>query len=280
MDVHSLHWWPDAKLEALARRFAQAMRDWCAAWGIAAPTEVLCLRAHEHAVAGGALRVCASGTGDARHAMLMSEKSLVQQVYGALFEQALVPDDAPCHQQGATSTIAHQLALQAVRDLVGVLFDIVRVTPELTGVDAACQRTPDKAWSGAVIIDFPGGALDFFMHLNAPCATSLMLLPHARLPMPGLKLPPLSVISEALQSSTVRLHVNLSPVEIDLASLQTLVTGDVIRLPHLLDDPLHVQADGDEARLCAAYLGQRQDQRAVELMRPRPDHSNSKQERP
>lgn len=81
----------------------------------------------------------------------------------------------------------------------------------------------------------------------------------------------LIAVEQAIASRPERVHAMLTPVDITLGQLQSLRVGDVLLLPHSLEQRLQVQND-QAMTLCHAHLGQVDGQRALALIRnPMPD---------
>ena len=103
----------------------------------------------------------------------------------------------------------------------------------------------------------PAASLRLF--LNGPCVAKAI---GARASDGGSSR--LAPVVEGISQLAVRASVELAGCEIDLGDLQALKVGDILRVPHALEQPMLVQV-GDRP-VCAAYLGRRGNSRAVELL--------------
>ena len=77
--------------------------------------------------------------------------------------------------------------------------------------------------------------------------------------------PELVQLDLALAEHAVKFQACLNPVELTLATLSSLQPGDVIRLPHRLDQGVDVQA-ADGSSVCSAWLGTSGTRRALQLL--------------
>lgn len=266
MEVQALRWWSDQQLDVLAPRFRLAMARWCEAWGLAAPEAVVCRRAHEWtaAVQGDWHRL--SGHPDQ---LLCHASAPRSQLHAALFDEDGGGDaGAPCVTDTPAATLAGRLTQQAWQELCAALCTACGLSAPMAGDDGADRVVaPSEApWSGAVIVDFAGSIPAIALRIAPERAAQLIEAQGTSSPMPCAGLPARQGLESAMRAMRLQLHVELAPVQIDVASLQALSVGDVIRLPHLLDRPLSVHA-GNRALPCSAYLGQRHGRRAVGLMR-------------
>lgn len=268
MHVQRLRWWTAPQLAGLALRFERVTHDWCAAWGFPAPAALMCMRAHECPGAQADDWRLWAAQGE-RQVLLRSKESPAVQLLSALFD----PATGECAHDSMASQLAHQAwcALQeAWRGVCGIAL--------VAHSDAAMMTPADSlAWSGAVILSFDGWLANLQLYLNPACAAELMHI-SPRDQLAASSQPSVSDLFEALQDTSLPLRFALADVEIELGSLQNLALGDVIRLPHLLEAPLHAHLGDDIA--CTAYLGQRQGRRAVELQRSLPELIPSKKEHP
>lgn len=270
MQVQALRWWTGPQLAELAARFEQVTHEWCVAWGLPAPAALVSMRTHEcPAAQAGDWRLWAAQK--ERQVLLRSTESPAAQLRSALFEPAAKTGEC------AHDSMASQLAQQAWCALQEAWRGVCGIAPVALSDEAMAALAGRRAWSGAVVLGFDDWVLDFQLYLNAACAAALMHTP-PRVQIPAFSQPPVTDFFDALQDASLLLRVALSDVEIDIGSLQSLALGDVIRLPHLLEAALNVHV-GDDI-VCAAYLGQRQGQRAVELQRSPPEPIPSKQEHP
>jgi flagellar motor switch protein FliM len=88
--------------------------------------------------------------------------------------------------------------------------------------------------------------------------------PHAR--NAGTDACSITPLRQALSTQRIGIRAQLASLELDLGSLQSLEIGNVIPLPHSLDQPLNVISESG-VLLCAAHLVQQHGMRALELSR-------------
>jgi len=242
MAAAPMRWWPDPTLARVAARLARAVDAWREAWGCAAPASVDCVRAHEW-----------KDTVRPRPAPVLHAA-----VFDALFGLRPVSatgDELAADRLAEGATIELREALRAAC-----------LSPADVDSDAAAAPRA-RPWSGALIAMISCGSIRIVQRFDA-ASVAAMLAADGEAPAraPREEALPLATVAEALHARTVRIRTTLAAGELDLASLQSLALGDVIRLSHPLDRPLTVQAD-EESLPCAAYLGQRNGQRAIELAR-------------
>lgn len=253
-EARSLRWWTAQQLAALAATLEAELAGWSAAWGVPAGT-VRAELAHAAAAAPGPWHGMAGAAAPAWHTMVAPAQ--LRQALFAETRQAVHPE--------GYGRLAEQLA-QSCRD--AWCAQLLRWTRPDGAPAAACPAAPPAsdqlAWSGAVRLAIRGAAWDQDVHLSAAAASRLML-PLAA-PAASGAMPPLSNVREALAARPVTLRLELAGLELDVGSLQQLAVGDVVRLPHLLSQPLTLHAT-ELPLQCAAYLGQRNGRYAVELSR-------------
>lgn len=145
------------------------------------------------------------------------------------------------------------------------------------GIDNLLPSHHMLAWSGAVSVTLPWHGLLLKLHIG-PGRVAALLQSDERMQAAKTRTGndvPLVPLHKAIEKKTTSLRLELAAVELDLGSLQALVLGDVIPLPHRLDQPLQVLAE-DGRPLCTAYLGQQQGMRAIELFRSATDEFSGK----
>lgn len=242
MAVSAMRWWSDRALGQVAARLGQAVDAWRTAWGCAAPASVECVREHEW-------------KGAARY---RSAPALRASVFDALF------GPRPVSSTG-DELAADRLADVAASELQETL-RAASLLPSLA-IDDGAAAPRARPWSGVVIAAISCAGIRVVLRLE-PAGVAAMLAaegrPQGRAPREDA--PPLATLADALYARTVRVRTTLAAGDLDIGSLQALALGDVIRLPHSLDQPLAVQAGGSTLP-CGAYLGQRNGRRAIELAR-------------
>ncbi|MFZ6747090.1 FliM/FliN family flagellar motor switch protein [Undibacterium sp. JH2W] len=143
-------------------------------------------------------------------------------------------------------------------------------------IDAPAQYLY-KAWSGAVQVPLQWCGMTLMLLLSQACVEQLLgkdLLNAEAEKRSMSHKPPrsrLAPLMQAVQHKKVRIRVELSPCEIEIGNLQQMQVGDVIPLPHGLEQALQVKfANG--GILCEAYLGVQGQKKAIELMMATPQN--------
>lgn len=259
--ARALRWWPAAALAAAADRLRQAVDPWAVGWGLSLGSLEAANASGDGPridaqplAAGAAFLECDGGpAGDAMASLL----------FGAA---------APASNRGdrLTDEVSGQAWRELQRAVEAALGDAVPAP-------ATALATP--AWSGAIRIEFQlqgvGSPLRFSAWLSPARAAAWCALPRPATAPGAVARAPLVPVQAVVASRAVRLCVQLSPVELDLGSLQALAVGDVIALPHRLDEPLQVMVDlGDapsKTPWCQAHLAQRGGRLVAELAAARTD---------
>jgi hypothetical protein len=120
---------------------------------------------------------------------------------------------------------------------------------------------PSGKWSGAVAAFLPCGSS---VLMEGECVERALRSASAPARPPRDAAPALVPLLEAARASAVRLEARLCACELDLALLQRLRPGDVIRLPHPLDRPISVHG-ADGRALFDGFLARSHGLRALEL---------------
>ena len=238
---------------------AQALEEWRAVWGVElGEAQIACTRAWESA---GPTRVfeedwtcweCDSRGWAAATAVLVS------RIQEGLFGRA--EPGAP--ERGAP--LALELGDRAVDDLVGRLLG--------TGAPPAIRkRAPESApeipadlfkhGSGATVLDIKIGEGQLRV-VAGRGATQASSAGQART---GTQSPGESHV--ALHALPVTLDAELGELDIDLATLQSLEAGDVVRLSARIDQPLRVCGPGGKT-VCLGDFGAQEGFRALSLRKP------------
>lgn len=263
----ALHWPGRQRLEALAGRVSEVLGRWRRTWldDCAPPAlETVCATAAQD-LENSNWRIWRQGI-DADDSIWISGGLGPPQILQLLLRP----------QPGASKAIgrvAAGLAQEALDDLLETMRQALSDgmptnAVSSAGVASTIPAMHCRAWSGAVRLRIPLAAgSSLFLHLGPARVRALSDAPPARRPLAPIR-PPAS-LQEALDRHPARLRVTLSEVEISLGQLQDLAVGDVLLLPHPLTQALHV-VTGQGQTVCAAYLGQAQGAKAVELVRDAP----------
>jgi len=251
----TLRWWSDTDLHSLLQRFEAAWKRWCEAWdetpGAVTVHNAGTLPAASPPIAGWHALQAGTWLG-------CTAAEPVALLRGLMFGMA---------EDGSRGgPVASAVAREAWNALC---VDLAPVRG-----DAGDRNEPPAAdfriWSGAVQLHFHiRGSTELRLHLSSNAVAALVSSRAVETPPTRAALVPLH---EAIADQPMRLRVELAPLEIDLGSLQALQVGDVLTLPHRLDEGLQVHAVGrglaaSDSAVCLAHLGVRHGRRAVELVR-------------
>jgi hypothetical protein len=260
--VRSLRWWSDAALLGAADKLRRTLEPWAAGWGLSLHELRACNAAAEGALpAPVEQHVLAAGTARVWHGDGHAVGALAALLFGP----------PPAEARGG-SALACELAARAWQDLLDALSVAL---PVAAAAPTSAIADAEHAWSGAVRVDFDvrgmGPASRFSLRLDAAVAgTWCAGRATASAANPVMQPTPLVTLPEVVAQRPVRVSVHLAAVELNLGELQSLAVGDVIRLPHRLDDPLQVDVDLDDAPsrtpLCRDHLAQRDGRVVAELV--------------
>ena len=262
--VRPLHWWSAAALGGAERRIQSLLEAWCNEWRLQAD--------QVHAFNGGdgvpdepSIEWAPLAAANARLGVAVADP--VAALHGLLFSA-----EPPALM--AVPTLALEVAAQAWDDLCDELsksLEKCRVHP------VPREGAEPQRWSGALRVGarLSGAGKTMQLHLQLGGALALQWCPTPGVgptPEKGERAPLVPIV-QAVSHRQVRLAVHLAEVEIDLGGLQSLCVGDVLALPHRLDDALtlHANVGPTGARVgpmfCKAHLGLRNGRLAVELVR-------------
>jgi len=257
MNARALSLLGESDLLRVRQAAVQALEEWRAVWGLGARgAQVACARAWESArrtrvfEEGWTCWEC-DGRGWAAAAPL-----LVSRIGEDLFGRS-EPGAPECH-----APVALEVGDRAIDDLIG----------RVLGKDAPPVRkragdpAPDipaevfKHGSGAVVLDIE---LDEGrLRIVAGCGATASSAKQAR---SGAQPPGES--HAALLAIPVTLEAELGELDMDLATLQSLEAGDVVRLTARIDQPLRLSAPGGST-VCFGDFGTQEGFRALSLRKP------------
>lgn len=262
--VRRLRWWSDPTLKTIASKVEECLRPWATAWGIEVPAIAAFnassapLSAPEAAGSPGLEAGGSHGTeshqspAGLRHALFAEEP-----------------------RSGSLAEALADAAWQALREaLEPVLGSSASALLGTSGMQSDLLRSSLQAWSGAVRVRLRwpthGGCV--WLHLESTLVERLSSGSTVNGTVTSAAVQPLTPLTVAVQGRTVPLRIGLRGVELTLGTLQSLQVGDVLRLPHRLDEPLSVHAAGSSAAegvrpMCEAYLGLKDGHPAVELLK-------------
>jgi hypothetical protein len=251
-----LVWWNATQLQHVASRVNAAWMQWARDWVLDVPSEAV-VRC-EHAT-GSSYSVALSPLGS-RHDAAAWIAEMADDVPG--IERFLFPSSS----LGSGGTRG-EMAKTVARGAMAALRDTLKASLLLeSDVDSVALPAFD-AWSGSLVVSFSGAASDLpMLLLNAPCVDAILSL----VPAPAIRRPQavrgsLTSAVKALSDRRLSIQVELQPCQIDVGSLAGLHPGDILPIPHTLDSPLRVSADG--IALCSGFLGKHEGFKAIELAR-------------
>jgi flagellar motor switch protein FliM len=231
-----------------ARLFA-VFAEWRADWGLPEPES-------SDATVGQL------GDAEALHA-------LSDQMFGPL------PVGPASETPDSGTSMSQSLARQAWDDWLARLCSVLGVEPmharsTMEQYRAVVNGKNGSAWDARMHVDIPWWVGLWSLRLDVKAVNHVLGPSHPSSPNPRpalhATLVPLSV---ALAAHELKVSVQLTPVSLGIGQIQDLRIGDVIPLPQSLEAParLLVEAGALQATpFCAAWLGQRQGQMAVELL--------------
>jgi flagellar motor switch/type III secretory pathway protein FliN len=249
-----VHWkplraWTDAQHARVASVLDAAWRAWQQAWLPAGDEggRPKCVDAHD----AGDDRWELLGRKTARSAWIRAVEParLAEQLFGATTaatKSVIVRDVA----KRALSALRADLARAA--DVAAIPEDEIDIAPA-----ALFAR-----WSGATVVRLEG-AVAIEILLDADCMQQLAGAEPSRAQEASEY--PVTPVVEALAGHKLKLGIELAGCELTLGELAHLRVGDVVTVPHPIDEPVRVTVSGQS--LCAAYLGRSQGAKAVELAR-------------
>lgn len=262
--IRPLRWWTDSALARMAVFLEGHLERWNCTWGVRAdaPASVVCRRAHERTDGDRDVVFYALSPHDAagppqlRLAIgIPAELAIHQAVFGE--RPAVAPS------QFRHTAISDRIVREIWHDWCSAIASIFDEGWEewLPVLTDALEQT---AWPGGLQVAFRQFGLDMVLHIGEECAGRLGRRASMDVTPRQANSRPLTPLMHALADVPLRLSAELSEAELELGSLQQLTVGDVICLPHALDRPLLLRADGAMAS-CGAYLGQVAGQRALAL---------------
>jgi flagellar motor switch/type III secretory pathway protein FliN len=239
----------------LAKEIDHAARQWLSDWSRQLDVRVVarCVPADELRSAAMAAQGWAAG-GDDGHATHVADPDALL----ALVKRLL----AGVETSGDEGAIASELARQALDELLR------RLTGSTVKQGAAPVPEHWERGSGAACVVLQMGAEEIFALLDPLRVEGLL----RHLPAPRHTEAPLTDPRTCIGRTPVEVGVWLGSAELDLAQFQSLAVNDVIQLDGRIDEPLRLAIGGRPTALARAFLGQRNEQKAVRLTSYLPHH--------
>lgn len=273
--VSPLRAWTAAQQALLKRSLADTLAAWQADWGVAGSAVAAQVELHD-GFADLAGQASARKVRDAAQA----ERVLHNLLFG---DRAYASFNAT-----ESSTVAGQLAEAAWQDWLQRLARLLGFPDGAHGASSGFFASPGTSaapdavapwpspWSGDLLAWLPWGRETLELRLRADGVENVLRRGAAELAgaAGGSTVPvaPPIPVDRALAGRSLRVRGELGTVTLALGQLQELGLGDVVALPHRLDQPLELRlADSGSPQgllLCRAWLGQAQGRIALELARP------------
>ncbi len=176
--------------------------------------------------------------------------------------------DHPDMIKGLRSPLLRELMNKALFDLAKSMVD--GFLGEQGQADVVQQAPEAETWrygSGAALVELELEGERFCLVLSAGLLDRVLekSVPKWRGPAGDL----VSIV-EALATQPAELEVWLGEAELELAAIQSIAAGDVIRLQRKIDQPLYVcLKDNKDRELCAGFPGTYQGRKALQLTHSR-----------
>ncbi|HEY8360370.1 MAG TPA: FliM/FliN family flagellar motor switch protein [Ramlibacter sp.] len=244
--------WRDTQVQALAHALEQALAAWCADWGLHPMGALACQPACGPA-SGEQWRSLYNGTADAGWLHVPAETP-------AILRELLFP------HADASGRVAMRVVSECEQDGLQRLIAVLDLS--VSGVANAGPSAPVlQHWSGTLEARLPP-PLGWRIVLRS-AALGAWFRGHGATPAnrDPVAMAPLARVMDAVAALPVKLDVRLAGCELDVATLQRLQPGDVLRMRHGIDAPASV-CDSNGTPLFSAYLGRRDGRRAVGLAGP------------
>ncbi|MBC3911118.1 FliM/FliN family flagellar motor switch protein [Undibacterium umbellatum] len=268
--VHKMRWWVAAQLDLISKKIDMVNADWSKDWLATGESHsVLASLASastkKQETSAGWRQVSGEG---AQVFWMQTPPRHLEHLQDALFSAS---ESAPVSSKSRGATGKHVASL-AWEEYLSKLTELLsRAKAEMTA--GTPPQNLYKSWSGAVQLEIQWCGVKMVLVLNQACVEQLLgtdgLAEDENKRKLTRKVPSskLQSIVQAVQDKKIRIRVELSPCDIELGNLQHIQVGDVIPLPHGLEQPLQVRfANGDA--LCLAFLGRRSNKKAIEVLAP------------
>lgn len=243
MKATKLHAWRDVELARVGAVLHEAFILWRQAWGLpfAHDASVSCAAAEGLADEAWQPLDIRAGSGAWMH-WSPAAKAALQSLFGS---------------NAGSSPLVHEAAMACRQDACRRLASALGLDRD-EFVDAGF---PSGKWAGAVVAMLPYGSR---VLADATCVQHALHrssdLVRSRHP-----LPPLAPLLEAASGCPTRVEARLTDCDLDVAMLQRLRVGDVVRLPHPLARPLSVR-DASGRAVFDGFLARSGAHRAIELV--------------
>ena len=247
-----------SELSEIERQIAAACDTWAAEWFAGDEVrEVVCRRAAEFDMVSLPPEnewICMSADSEYWAALACSSRLHV----GA----SLIPGN---HRDagGKMSALTVDLAQRALEDLARRLTRVDSGSGlDLKQSEGMPSIRFNEPGSGAVAAEIVSDTAKLVVIMSGCCVAAKL----TGMAKPPSQKPLFTKPADALGNSRLKLNVLVGEAQLELALLQTIVVGDVIKLGTRLDEPLHV-VNADGVRLCRAFLGTRNGRKSIQLIK-------------
>lgn len=297
-----LRWWSSKQRQLLVSAMEKLLEAWALDWGLAQNSQeaVRCCMAFEegHGVAHSsapwnpvfvsgaaqqtpelwwhssvATRLGDLSVGAEKRTRNAGEGDLLSVLLGALFDSHSEGKEAKS-TVGVSAGVANETAMLAWADLWRRIFHTLQassvtepppVRPEHQPLLVPASQCFER-WSGAVSVSLSLGGQDFRILLGGNEMEGFLRYSESDPARSLAQRLPVIPVWQAVSSLPCVVRTELAPVELSLGAFKALRIGDVVELPHPLDQPLLIKAAGG-GLLFEAFLGKVSPHRAVELLR-------------
>ncbi len=252
-----------SELTAICKHIEAICTEWIAGWFSHEPSiGVRCFRAAEYAqntLAENTVWMSADSTsGD--FVALAIPAGLFSEFGGLLLSSQSAIGRAGENQH---SEILAELSQRALSDLI---FQIKKPAAH-SGVKKFSEASAPssgfwKAGSGASVVEVTVDRQCLIIAFDFQSVRG-MLPSSAMQPAPNVH--PLVKPADALDGGRVKLKILVGQAQLELALLQTIVVGDVIKLDKNIEEPLHV-INSDGTLFCKGFLGCRDGKKSIQLV--------------
>jgi len=273
-DYAPLLHWDEQALGFIADKVGQAMFAWAGEWAVVTDAvATMPVAAHAGACSGAArAHGCPAFRLDAETAQAPSAGIWLVVEKTHTDWRTIQPADLVGHLMygGGTGvgpgTIAAEVSQEALTHLVMALRTAIAIDGGAGGFDlsSSAMTLPQEVfreWAGGVRVTLPG-LDDLALYLGGMAVARLDPPKRKR---PAVEKPPLTALGTAIGPAATALRAQLRPVELTLGQIRSLQLGDVVVLPHALDQALEVRTDAGTL-VCEAYLGRMGRHRSLEVL--------------
>lgn len=240
--------WRETELALAAQAISGVLRAWETAWGLPADAMVPRCVAVADVVAPEAWRLLGTnGSGTAWYAL---DPGFEQRCASALWGV-----------DRSSGPLAGAVQAACGADLLARCAACVQVRRDAPPSDPPAALPRAGRWSGVAEV-LPGWTLRVLLDPEVMAGLLARAAPGPRNEAASAR--PLAPVADATAGMRLALQVRLADCELDMARLQDLQPGDVLRVGHPLKEPLAVR-DAADRLLFTGFLARSSGRKAVEL---------------